>query len=248
VPSRLPWAGIRNGSVDMSKAANRAYSSTAPGLGSDHDVDQTDPVDRRWLAGVAQLRRGRDIADADWDRIYPAKCIELSSLHWSPAAVARRAAELLSRGTETRVLDVGAGVGKFCTIAALTTPGLFVGVERCGELVDIARATAARAQASRTRFIHANADDIDWANFNGFYFFNPFAQILWPDLRMIGPGISQPDEYRRLLSYTRGSLMASRPGTRVVTYFGFGGEMPSCFRLTLKQPYGNDFVECWERE
>jgi SAM-dependent methyltransferase len=230
------------------RAMKAEYLSTAPGLGSDLEVARAPTADRRWWMKVKQLRRGRVIADEDWDRVYPAKYIELSRLHWSPVEVARRAAELLSRGTETRVLDVGAGVGKFCVIAAVTTPGLFVGVERSGEMVDVARATAHRARTSRTRFIHAHADDIDWMNFNGFYFFNPFGQIRWPDLRMSGPSLPQPAEYQRLISFTQASLAASRRGTRVVTYFGFGGEMPRCFRLTLKQPYGTDFIECWERE
>jgi len=230
------------------QAINANPSSTAPGLGSDHVIDRAATSDRRWLAGIKQLRRDCAIADADWDRIYPRKYVELSSLHWSPVAVAQRAAKLLSRGPETRVLDVGAGVGKFCVIAAVTTPGLFVGVERCGDMVDIARATAHRARTSRTRFIHAHADDIDWTNFNGFYLFNPFAQVRWPDLRMSGPTVPEPAEYQRLVAYTQASLAASRPGTRIVTYFGFGGEMPKCLRQTLKQPYGNDFIECWERE
>jgi SAM-dependent methyltransferase len=233
---------------DVKAHAMRAdYPSTAPGLGSDREVERA-TVDRRWWMGVKKLKRGRLIRDVDWDVVYPAKYVELSRLHWSPVAVARRAAELLSRGPETRVLDVGAGVGKFCVVAAVTTPGLFVGVERSGEMVDMARATALRARTSRARFVHASADDIDWTNFNGFYMFNPFWQIRWPDLRMSGPRMPQPAEYQRLISFTESSLAASRPGTRVVTYFGFGGEMPNCFRLTLKEPYGNDFIECWERE
>jgi len=227
---------------------NGTYSSTAPGLGCDQDTPQPRIFDRRWLAAVKHLRCGRAISDLVWDRIYPTKYAELSPVHWTPVSVARRAADLLSRGTQTRVLDIGSGVGKFCVIAALTTPGLFVGVERRGEMVDVARQTAHRAATSRTRFIHANANDIDWTNFNGFYLYNPFEELWRPDVRSVGPPGTETTEYRSLVSFTQQCLVDSRPGTRVVTYHGFGGEMPSCFQLTLLQPCGRDFLECWERE
>ena len=35
------------------------------------------------------------------------------------------------------VLDVGSGVGKFCAIGALSTHGLFTGIEGCGGSVSL---------------------------------------------------------------------------------------------------------------
>ena len=163
------------------------HLSTAPGLGGDGLIDRNEHTHHRWLAAVKDLQHYRSVSDADWDLVYPAKYTELSSIHWSPISVVRRAATLLSKSSRTRILDVGSGVGKFCTVAALTTPGMFCGVERRGEMVDIARATAVRAKVSSTRFIHARVEDVDWMNFDGFYFFNPFAEVRWDEREASDP-------------------------------------------------------------
>jgi SAM-dependent methyltransferase len=216
-------------------------------LGGDQATGYTERFDARWLATVRKLRLDRRVGDRDWDLGYPRTYAELSQLHWTPISVARRAAALLSRGPSSRILDVGAGVGEFCTIAALTTPGVFIGVERWGEMVDIACETARKARVSKARFIHARAEDIDWANFDGFYFFNPYAELGRPRLSLVHAGVADPLEYQRIISFTEESLGRARSGARVVTYFGFGGELPSCFRLLLREPHGTDFVECWEK-
>ena len=135
----------------ISPDKNERHVSTAPGLGGDRSIDRDEDPHRRWLAAVRALRHHRRVRDSDWDLAYPWKYAELSSVHWTPISVARRAATLLSQRPKTRILDVGSGVGKFCTVAALTTPGTFCGIERWGEMVDIARATANRAQLSTER-------------------------------------------------------------------------------------------------
>ena len=229
----------------MSKAAApllNEHLSTAPGLGGDGSIDPNEHPHGRWLAAVKALRLRRRARDADWDLVYPWKYGELSTNHWTPISVGRRAAALLSRGPSTRVLDVGSGVGKFCAVAALTTPGIFCGVERCGEMVDIARAAAQRAQLTSTRFIHAQVEDVDWLNFDGFYFYNAFAELRWAAVDVDPEG--EP-EYDRLIRFTQETLDGARSGTRVVTYHGFGGQMPRSFRLVFKESMGSDFLELW---
>ena len=168
-------------------------------------------------------------------------------MFWSPVSVVRRAAELLSRGPATRILDVGSGVGKFCTIAALTTPGIFIGVERCGDLVDVARETARRARAPKARFIHASVEDVEWSKFDGLYFFNPFGELGRLGLTPLYAEARDPAEYWRIVAFTEENLCRAKQGARVVTYHGFGGDMPSCFRLLIKEPVGTDYLECWEK-
>jgi SAM-dependent methyltransferase len=221
--------------------------SSAPGLGGDSAVDHANTVDRRWLASVQRLRRHRAITDGDWDRVYSRQYRSLSPAHWTPVSVARRAAVMLSRGPNTRILDVGAGVGKFCMVAALTAPGIFVGVERRGEMVDVARSLACRARVSDVRFVHGHAEQLDWSNFDGFYLYNPFGELRWTD-DVEGPTLSvERGEYERLVSLVADRLSETREGTRVVTFHGFGGVMPPCFRLVLREHHGSDSLECWKR-
>jgi SAM-dependent methyltransferase len=233
----------------MSKAAATVMSEhhvfTAPGLGGDRSIDLNEHPHRRWLAAVKALRDHRPVSDGDWDLAYPWKFGELSKIHWSPISVVRRAAALLSRGSKTRILDVGSGVGKFCTVAALTTAGTFCGIERWGEMVDMARLTACRARVSTTRFIHARVEDVDWMNFDGFYLFNPFAELRWPDLGAPEAEAGESPDYDRLIKFTQETLDRARSGTRVVTYHGFGGTMPRSYRSVFKEVMGTDFLELW---
>ena len=67
------------------------------------------------------------VEDEKFDLIYPPQIRELSSLHWTPVAVAAEAAKLLVTAPGTRVLDIGCGPGKFCLVGASLTDGRFTG-------------------------------------------------------------------------------------------------------------------------
>jgi SAM-dependent methyltransferase len=202
--------------------------------------------DSHWQETLQKVRSGVDISDDDWDLSYPWQYAQLSKVHWSPVAVARRAGQLLCRGPGSRILDVGSGVGKFCVVASLTAPGVFVGVERRVDLVDLARGSALKARAWNARFLLATADEVDWYRFDGFYLFNPFAEVGWPN-QVSGTSHAANAEYRRLVALTEQKLLLAPHGSRVVTYHGFGGAIPRCFRLIVKEPAGTDFIECWEK-
>ncbi len=69
--------------------------------------------------------------DALFDAMYPEAIRLVSRRFWTPIAVAQRAAELLRGAGARRILDVGAGLGKFVLAAARAAPELdFVGVEQ----------------------------------------------------------------------------------------------------------------------
>src|SRR5438132_13813648 len=86
---------------------------------------------------------GFSIEDEKFDLIYPAPIRKLSSVFWTPVAVAAAAAKLSITDRNCRVLDIGCGPGKFCLVAASLTGGLFTGVEQRSDLVAVARQAAA---------------------------------------------------------------------------------------------------------
>src|SRR5262245_2791350 len=88
-------------------------------------------------------------SDGSFDSVYDEEIRALSEEHWTPVAVAARAARILTFAGATRILDVGSGVGKFCIVGALCTAARFVGVERRHRLVSIARRAAAEMGAVR---------------------------------------------------------------------------------------------------
>lgn len=188
------------------------------------------------------------ISDADFDQLLPPWAQVVSRLHWTPMAVATRAAEFLVRDGGSRVLDVGSGIGKFCHVAALARDAWFVGVEQRAELVDEARALARRLGLERTSFIHGDAFVLDWGQFDGIYFFNPFLEnIAVFNHPLPGNVHRSSDRYVAEIEAASVKLHELAPGTRVATYHGYGGPMPIGFELIHVEPLGTDFLEIWEK-
>jgi hypothetical protein len=136
-----------------------------------------------------------------------------------------RAASLLCATKKTRVLDVGSGVGKVCTIGALSGEGMWVGVEQHATLVRTAEGLARSLGVSkRTTFLQADAFSIDWNEFDALYLYNPF------ELPLFGRS-SASDTPEIQIPRVQHRLAALPSGTRVVTLHGFGGAMPRSFEL-----------------
>lgn len=179
---------------------------------------------------MASLHSRRLVSDHELDDALfpPAYGGAISTVHWTPLAVSLHAASLLAEGGSRRILDIGAGVGKFCILGALSTPAAFVGVEQRASLVEAARTAAARIGASRASFVHADALDVDFTEFDGFYLYNPFYEQIALDGIQIDETIEPSYErYRRYVAATTEKLREMRLGTRVVTYNGLGGDMPA---------------------
>jgi SAM-dependent methyltransferase len=193
----------------------------------------------------AGLGAGGRVSDRDFDRIFPPEIQTLSRVHWTPVAVARRAAELLTGGAAGRVLDVGAGVGKFSLVAALSSGAEIVGLEQRLPFVRLARELARRYRVPRAHFVAGDALEIEWRPFDGVYLYNPFCESLHPSRQIdldIPVGIPV---YRDSLRKTEQRLSEMRAGSRVLLYHGFGGEMPASFRLETTECRGSGSLELW---
>jgi SAM-dependent methyltransferase len=198
-----------------------------------------------------RLRRGLQVDDDEFDAVYPPAVRELSRMHWSPVDVARRATELLTLDDQRRVrlvLDVGSGAGKMCLIGGLLSHAVFVGIEQRSWLVAAAReaAHALRTDATTT-FLERDALEIEWDEFDGIYLFNPFHENIDNTAKIDSSVPCNRALYSRALTVTRARLLATRARTRVVTYQGFGGEMPDVFRLLRSENIDGGALELWER-
>lgn len=190
------------------------------------------------------LQRGDALSDREFDRLYPHHVRELSRAFWTPVRVAQRAAELLEVSKGRRALDVGAGVGKFCIVAAAATGAEVVGLEHREELVRIARATAERVCAP-ARFVHGELATIDWAQFDAFYFYNPFFENVHRDNHIDERVELSARRFEADLSAASDALTRARVGTRVVTYHGFGAPLPPTYRLVTNEAAGSDMLKLW---
>jgi SAM-dependent methyltransferase len=195
-----------------------------------------------------RIRNGDEVSDYLFDRLYPGRMRLISSLHWTPIEIAKRAAALATSDGQKRVLDVGSGVGKFCTIGALTTNATFVGVEQREHLVTTARDVASRLRLSTVEYLHKNAVDIDWANFDSIYLFNPFAENLDDSIRIDESTDLSTELYIKYVRYTERQLTGARPGTKFIVYNRFGGVLPDDFECVLKDEVGSLPLEVWRKK
>ena len=164
-------------------------------------------------------------------------------MHWTPVDVALRAAALLAPGHCARVLDVGSGVGKVCLIGAATTSATWFGIEQDADMVGAANTAAGQMRIERrARFIHGDLDAVDWTTFDAFYLFNPFAEILHASA---GDALTRRERYVASIDFVQRRLADTAPGTRVVTYHGFGGEMPLGFDLIHREAAREDELQLW---
>lgn len=182
------------------------------------------------------------VEDEKFDRVYPAKIRRLSSLFWTPVAVAAEAAKLLVTAPGLRVLDLGAGAGKFCLVAATVTDGRFTGVEQRGELIEAARNAATAMNICDLDFVHGNLLDISFDDFDAFYLFNPFEENMHGHKIDAAIPLST-DLFRKYTSHVAAQL-GSRPiGTRVATYMGYADDIPSCYDCESTR-FGDD-LKLW---
>jgi SAM-dependent methyltransferase len=190
------------------------------------------------------LRRGEALSDRDFDRLYPHHVRELSRAFWTPVRVAQRASELLEVSKGMRTLDVGAGVGKFCIVAAAATGAEVTGIEHREDLVRIARVTAERVDAP-ARFVHGDLAAVDWAEFDAFYFYNPFFENVHHDNHIDEHVELSARRFEADLGAAFEALRRARVGTRVVTYHGLGAELPPTYHLVTNESAGSDMLKLW---
>lgn len=174
---------------------------------------------------LMMTQHGAGTLDGQFDRLIPRELQHLSANHWTPLDIAVRAATLLCPTAQTRILDVGSGIGKLCTVGALSTLGTWVGVEQHEPLVRTASCLARKlGVGGRTRFLHADAFSLDWNEYDALYFYNPFELSLFGD-QSLNPRRSTQ------IARVQQRLAALPNATRVVTFHGFGGVMPETFEL-----------------
>ncbi len=194
-----------------------------------------------------RLGAGLLVDDRVFDAIYPHEVRRASSVHWTPVEVGMRAARLLAPGPGGVIVDIGAGVGKFCLVAACVTGARIRGVEHRRRFVDLAEDAATTLGVS-IDVTHGTIDDLVPKDVDGIYLFNPFAENLCPPEDRLDATVEHSQErFWRDLGTTTCFLREARPGTRVVTYCGFGGTIPQGYSLALRERRGGP-LELWVKD
>jgi len=99
-------------------------------------------------------------SDEAFDSLLPVHIRQLSGIHWTPLNVAFAAARFLAPDAAARVIDIGAGIGKFCIAGCCATDGSFTGIDQRKNFVTIGNKVVRKLGVSRAELIHGNFMDI----------------------------------------------------------------------------------------
>jgi hypothetical protein len=185
-------------------------------------------------------------SDTAFDSLYPIHIQKLSAIHWTPLHVAVTAARFLALTKAARVLDIGAGVGKFCITGGVYTKGTFTGIEQRKNFVQAGNKVIKQMMLSNVALIHGNFTDLDLTQYTGIYFYNSFHEnIVLED--SLDERVERSSElYTHYTNHLLDQLNNMPAGTRLATYWLSITEIPDCYR-TVEQHYGNH-LKLWIKE
>jgi len=193
------------------------------------------------------------IGEASWfstdyrfHSLYPPFLRPLSKNHCTPLNVVRKAAMFLAE-KNARILDIGSGLGKFCLAAAYYCPqAYYVGVEQRRDLTEYAEAARRTLGLKNVSFIHGNITDLDFSQYDHFYFYNSFYENIAP-MGKIDEKIPYSVERYNHYQYFMYRQLAKKPsGTRVATYYGRDDQMPRGYHVGGGEL--NDLLKYWVKE
>ncbi len=184
------------------------------------------------------------VSDRVFNSLYPKPIQEVAEKHWTPLAVAEKAAAFLAASPDAKVLDIGSGSGKFCLTAANNHPlSLFYGIEQRAALVALSTELAEKLKLKNVFFICENITNINFESYDSFYFYNSFYENI-TGTQKIDFSVKYSEELYNYYNRYLFKQLAKKPaGTRLVTYHSFGSEIPSDYEV-VHSDY-NDFLKFW---
>lgn len=183
-------------------------------------------------------------SDEQFNELYPLIPTQIKARHFTPLKVAQKAAEFLAAEANVRILDIGSGAGKFCLAAAHNKPmAYYYGVEQRLSLITLAETAKQILGIPNVKFIHGNFTQLDFRNYDHFYFFNSFYENIAGKSR-IDNSIDYSDElYNYYNRYLYKELNMKPSGTRVATYHSLEDEMPPSYHEVGSDFH--DFLKYW---
>lgn len=171
-------------------------------------------------------------SDNEFNRLYPPSIQSLSKKHWTPLHIARKAAYFLAAENNVSILDIGSGVGKFCLAAAYYKPSAsFFGVEQRKSLIAHAERAKEILHADNTTFIYGNFTQIDFRQYDHFYFYNAFYENLASTDKIDDSIVYSGELFNYYNRYLYKQLEQKPAGTRLATYHSLEDEIPQAYHV-----------------
>jgi SAM-dependent methyltransferase len=178
-----------------------------------------------------RLSRGESVTDEAFDALLSQEFHEHSNRHFTSIFIAQKAIAFLTEDSDAKILDIGSGTGKFCLIGAVTAKNEFTGVEYRPKFVDAANSLSTAARINNARFFCDDILNIDFADFDNFYMFNPFLEHKDPSAKMDLEVAGLSQEYEVFRKYVHDQFSKMPVGTRVATYYVGKDQFPESYQL-----------------
>ncbi|MBC7485428.1 MAG: class I SAM-dependent methyltransferase [Cytophagaceae bacterium] len=172
------------------------------------------------------------ITDKDFDLVYSPAIRALSSRHWTSIKIVKKAVNFLCYKENTKILDVGSGVGKFSILGALLkASNFFYGVDFRKDFIEISDNLKKEHRIENVFFLHNYFDKIDFNNFDGIYFFNSFHERIDKDTVIDELSEFSYDLYKKYTQEFFLKINSMSEGTRLVTYHTEDIHIPYTYRI-----------------
>ncbi len=184
--------------------------------------------------------------EENFNSLLPDYLKKVSERFFTPISTGQIAAQWLTEDKNKSILDIGAGVGKFCITGAKCTNSYYCGIEYRKSLVNVACDIISAYRLENTSVLHGNMVDVDFMNFDAFYLFNPFYENLSCNYRLNDEVELNESKYGYYLKHVEKQLEKTKTGTRLVTFHGNNFEIPESFKK-IKQTEDN-YLKLWIKQ
>lgn len=186
-------------------------------------------------------------SDSQFHELFPESVQALARSHWTPLSVAQKAANFLAADKGSRVLDIGSGIGKFCLAAAYYKPNAFYyGVEQRLDLVTYADNARQILGFKNVSFIHGNLMQLDFKNYDHFYFYNAFYENLVHTEKIDNNLTYSIEIYNQYNRFLYKQLDKKLSGTRIAVYHGMEDILPPGYLEGGSEM--DDLLKYWVKE
>lgn len=183
-------------------------------------------------------------SDEKFNELYPFSIQTLARKHWTPLMIAKKAAAYLGTQTNARILDIGSGVGKFCLTAAhYDHKNFYYGVEQRKSLINYAEKAKEALDLKNVCFINGNFTQIDFNNYDHFYFFNSFYENLSGTDKIDDTIAYSRDLYNYYSSFFFRQMELKPTGTKLATFHSLEDEGPNGYHIVGAD--ANQLLKYW---
>lgn len=191
------------------------------------------------------LRLNLPLTDKEFDAVFPTSIRQKSERHFTPIDVAIKASEFLVNKTKQKILDIGSGTGKFCFIGGAYNDASFIGIDYRKNFIRLSQQLTKKYNFKNVSFIHSDIAEIDFKDYNSFYFFNSFQEHIDKTAVIDTTVETSLEKFKTYSEYVKSQLEKMPEGTRLVTYYAKAAQIPNSY--VLVKVYFDGLLRCWEK-